>query len=196
MLISSPLLTGRRLCRAAGWALALLLAGSAAGAEPEAPVPAPEQDLVFPAEIEALLNETSDAEGYGALERCISVRSIRRTEVLDDRHIVFELPSKRFYLVQFKYRCQRLRPGSAFIYEPRGSQLCHMDYVRAVDNLSRGDIGPPCSIPGFYAVTAEQVSLLRETLKARRKAEVDAAKAEKARKKQEKADAAAAEPDR
>lgn len=151
------------------------------------------EELVFSPEVEALLSEESDSEGYGTLERCIHARQIRRTEVLDDRHIVFELPSKKYYLVQFERSCHRLHRGVGIMYQPRGSQLCRLDQINAVDSLSRGDIGPPCSIPGFYEVTVEQIALLRETLKARRKSEIDAFETEKARKKQEKADARAAE---
>ncbi len=166
--------------------LMVLVAGAAEGAAAE------EEGLVFSPEIEALLSEDSDPEAYGTQERCIRAQQIRHTEVLDDRHIVFELPSKTYYLVQFEHSCHRLRRGGAILYEPRGSQLCRMDYIRAADNLSMGDIGPPCSIPGFYEVKVEQVALLRETLKARRKAQIDAFEAEKAQKKKAKQEKAVA----
>lgn len=143
------------------------------------------EDLEFSPEIEALLNETSGTEGYGARERCITVRSIRSTDVLDDRHIVFELPGKSYHLVQFDNACQRLRRGGGIIYEPRGAQLCSLDFVRAIGGVSAGDVGPPCSIR-FYPVTNEQVALLREALKAEHQAEVDAYRAEKARRKADK----------
>ena len=123
--------------------------------------------LVFSPEIEKLLSETSDSEDYTSLERCISHRTIRNSEVLDDRHIVFEMPSKKFYLVQFKHRCLRLRPGSTLIYEPRGGQLCRLDQIQA-SNFGIRDIGPPCSIPGFLEVAPEQVAMLKDALAARR----------------------------
>ncbi|TNF86364.1 MAG: hypothetical protein EP301_08770 [Gammaproteobacteria bacterium] len=128
-----------------------------------------EGGLVFSPEVEAILNESSDAESYGSMERCIFARTIRGTRVLDDRHVVFELPSKKYYLVQFQNRCPQLRRNSAIAFEPTGSQLCRLDTIRSLDNFGSGPIGPPCSIPGFYEVTAEQVALLRETLEAERK---------------------------
>ena len=162
----------------------LLLCGSGAAlAAEEASTPELEQEqeegVVFSPEVEAILNQTPDAESYGSPEKCIPARTIRRTEVLDDRHIVFELPSKKYYLVQFERACHMMRPDSTIIYEPRGSQLCHMDFVRVYESFSPASIGPPCSIPGFYPVTAEQIVVLKETLKARRKAVIDAYKAEK-----------------
>ena len=149
----------------------------AAGAE-TSPDPATEREdaeapaeggLVFSPEVEAILNEASDAESYGSMERCIYARSIRGSRVLDERHVVFELPSKKYYLVQFKNRCPQLRRNSTIAYEPTGSQLCSLDSIRSLDSFGSGPIGPPCPIPGFYEVTAEQVALLRETLEAERK---------------------------
>ena len=164
--------------------VAALFAGPAASVEEAAPES--EEGVVFSPEVEAILNQTPDAEGYGSLERCIQARTIRGTQVLDDRHIVFEVPSKKYYLVQFESGCPMMRPDVTIAYEPRGSQLCRMDFIRAIDSFSPGSVGPPCSIPGFYPVTREQVALLKDTLKARRKAEIDAYKAEKAKRKAEK----------
>ncbi len=149
-------------------AACLCLAASASGAEEEAQA----DPLSFPPEIEALLNESSSAEDYTERERCINTRSIRNTRVLDDQHIVFELTSNRYYLVQFKHRCFRLRPRSTVIYETRSSQLCRLDAIRAADSslASSADIGPPCTIPGFIPVEPEQVALLKESLKAQRQA--------------------------
>ena len=130
-----------------------------------------QESRVFSPEVEAILNQASDSEGYGAMERCIPVRSIRSSQVLDERHIVFELPSRTYYLVQFQHKCPQLRRKSTIAYEPRGSQLCRLDYIHAIDNFRPGPMGPPCSIPGFYEVTADQVALLRETLKSERQAD-------------------------
>ena len=139
--------------------------------------------FVFPPEVEAILKETSDPDAYTKTERCISSRMIRNTQILDDRHVVFELTSNRYYLVQFKYRCPRLQPNAVLIYETRNDRLCRLDQVHAANSLLTRDIGPPCSIPGFMPVQPEQVALLKESLKAMRKAEVAAFREEKAKKK-------------
>ncbi len=157
-------------------------AGSAeAGGEGES-----EEGVVFSPEVEAILNQTPDGEDYGAMEKCIQSRSIRGTQVLDDRHVVFEMPSRKYYLVQFRHACHRLRPDVTITYESRGSQLCRMDFIRAFDSFTPGSLGPPCSIPGFHPVTREQIALLKDSLKARRKAEVEAIRAEKEKRKAEK----------
>jgi hypothetical protein len=127
---------------------------------------ATDEGLVFSEEVEALLNQASDSEGYGEMERCINVRSIRDSQVLDNRHVVFRLSGQKLYLVQFQRTCHQLRRHSSISYEPRGNQLCRLDDIRAVNDFRPGGVGPPCSIPGFYEVSAEQVALLKEALKA------------------------------
>ncbi len=182
------------------WLRGLLLAGALAAAVPawgQAPAEAeevagaedaeaPASGVVFPPEIEALLRETSEPDAYWKMERCISTRLIRNARVLDDRHVVFELSSRKYYLVQFKQRCPRLRPNSAIVYESRTDRLCRLDQIQAANSMITGDIGPPCSIPGFLPVQPEQIALLKETLKVQRKAEIDAFNAEKAKRKAEK----------
>ena len=137
----------------------------------------------FSPEVETILRETSDPDAYGKTERCISTRMIRDTQILDDRHVVFRLTSNRHYLVQFRHRCPRLQPNAAIVYETRNDQLCRLDQIRAANSLSTRDVGPPCSIPGFLPVQPQQIALLKESLKAKRKAEIEAYKAEKAEKK-------------
>lgn len=146
--------------------------------------PATGDDFRFPPEVEALLNQGSDPDAYPGLERCIFTRDIRDTEILDDRHVVFELSRNRLYLVQFQYACHGLRRGGSMAYETRNGSLCRLDQLRAFEpGLSIPY--PPCSVPGFMPVEAEQVALLRESLKSQRKAQRDAYKAEKEKQKQE-----------
>jgi hypothetical protein len=144
--------------------LLLLLVSGWVAAENDADTDEKSEAIELSPEIEKLLNETSDPDEYAKSPRCISTYRIRNSRVLDDRHVIFEMPQRKYMLVQFKYSCQRLRRTSALIYETRGGgQLCRMDQIRAGNINERP--GPPCSIPGFTEVTAEQLSLLREALK-------------------------------
>lgn len=129
-----------------------------------------EEEIEFPPEIEKLLTEASESEEYGgSREKCIQSRSIRDTRILDNRHIVFEMAGDTYYLVQFKHRCPQLRRTSTLIYETRANRLCRLDFIKAANSFRIGDVGPPCSIPGFIPITVEQITLLDETLKTARK---------------------------
>jgi len=141
--------------------------------------------FIFPPEVEALLNKASDPESYAETERCLFTREIRSTEILDEQHLVFQLSGKRLYLVQFQYTCPGLRRGASIVYETHDARLCRLDQIRAFQP-GPAIPNPPCTLPGFMPVEKEQVAQLRESLKSKRKAELDAYKAEKARKKEAK----------
>lgn len=186
--------------RVAALLVAGLLAPGAGGEEAAeaaavagADQPAAEGGYTFPPEVEALLNKASDPESYAETERCISTREIRNTEILDQQHLVFELTGNRLYLVQFQYTCPGLRRGASIIYESRNNRLCRLDQIRAFEP-GPAIPNPPCSVPGFMPVEEGQVALLKESLKSKRKAELDAYKAEKAKKKAKKQAEAETEP--
>jgi len=115
-------------------------------------------------DVETILTTPSETE-YTESERCLSTSRIRRTEVLDDRHIVFHMSRDRYYLVQFPHRCPTLDKNSALMYDVQGSRLCQLNRIRAVNGsgMSRS-IGPVCMLPAFEEVSIEQVALIRESL--------------------------------
>ena len=118
----------------------------------------------IPLDVEAILTTPSETE-YTESPRCLSTARIRRTEVLDERHIVFHMSRDKFLLVQFPHRCPTLDKNSALMYDVQGSRLCQLNWVRAVNGagMSRS-IGPICMIPGFQEISVEQVLLIRESL--------------------------------
>lgn len=115
-------------------------------------------------DVETILTTPSETE-YTESVRCLSTNRIRRTEVLDDRHIVFHMSRDRYYLVQFPHRCPTLDKNSGLMYDVQGSRLCQLNRIRAVNGsgMSRS-IGPVCMVPGFEEVSIEQVALIRESL--------------------------------
>lgn len=168
-------------------------AGEADSVAEGAPAKANDGGFVFPPEVEALLNQASDPEAYPGTERCIFTRDIRTIEILDQQHVVFELSRKQLYLVQFPYVCHGLRRNGSLIYETRSGRLCRLDQVRAFEPGETMP-NPPCTLPGFMPVEKEQVVQLKDSLKAKRRSEIDAYRAEKERKKQAKRQAEVSEP--
>jgi hypothetical protein len=121
-------------------------------------------------EVEEILNSNAAEDTYGDTPRCIAVRRIRSSTVLDDRHVALQVAGNSYYLVQFRNRCPQLERNSTISYETRTGQLCALDSIRAV--LSYGGaprMGPPCQIPGFQEVTREQLAAIGEELRERRR---------------------------
>ena len=141
-----------------GAALLCLWAGSAFAQEQPA----------LPADVEALLSEPSDPSDYAEEQRCLPIHRIREVDALDERHVVFRMSRKTYYLVQFPHRCPGLRRNDPVAYETlNGMSVCSHDAIRGTFRFGPGDsrLGPPCSIPGFQEITVEQLATLREFLR-------------------------------
>lgn len=127
-----------------------------------------EEQPPLPAEVEALLSEPSAESDYAEEERCLSIHRIREVEALDDRHVVFRMSRKAFYLVQLPHRCPGLRRNDPVAYETlNGMSVCAHDAIRGTFSYGPGNarLGPPCAIPGFQEITVEQLAMLRESLR-------------------------------
>ena len=127
-----------------------------------------EEQPALPADVEALLSEPSGQSDYAEEERCLPIHRIREVDALDDRHVVFRMSRKKYYLVQLPHRCPGLRRNDPVAYETiNGMSVCSLDAIRGTFRFGPGDsrLGPPCSIPGFQEVTVEQLATLREFLR-------------------------------
>lgn len=119
---------------------------------------------------EELLTRDPQREDYVQDVRCIDTRRIRRTEVLDERHVSVKIRRDEYYLIQFDNRCPGLRRGKPIMMESRSSRLCVHDAIRAIYDLGlRSEPGMRCHIPGFEPVTYEQILQLKDTLQAERR---------------------------
>jgi hypothetical protein len=116
--------------------------------------------------VEEILTQSADPESYGDTPRCIAVRRIRSSSVLNDRHVAFKISASSYYLVQFRNRCPMLERNAAISYETRSGQLCALDSIRGINGLgATARLGPPCQIPGFNEISREQLVSLRQQLK-------------------------------
>lgn len=75
-------------------------------------------------------------------ENCIRPSSIKRTVVLDDKHIIFEMRGKKAFLNTLPYDCKPLGFTRQFGYQIRGSRLCGLDIISVFDSSGpRGSCG-------------------------------------------------------
>ena len=126
--------------------------------------PASERDL--DAVIAEILSGDS-VEDYDSSTDCIARSRISRTEILNERFVVFHLRGDEKYLVQFRRRCPGLRRNGAIRLETRSFRVCAMDTIQGFYEMGigRGTWGASCLIPGFEPVTREQVAILKEELR-------------------------------
>jgi len=142
-------------------------ASVALAAQDEEPSDATEPAL----SVEEILKRDPSSSDYGEAPRCLQTRLIRSTEVLDERHVVFEVRRDEFFLVQFEHRCPGLRRNQPIMTEPTAGRLCQLDGIRPLYDHGLGGYQPGmrCAIPGFVSVTKEQIVQLKDALKAERR---------------------------
>ena len=117
---------------------------------------------------EILVDEPEAVEGT---EDCVWTRTLRRTEVLDDRNILFFMTGGKIYRNFLPRRCHSLSNRRAFSYETRVSQLCRSDRITVLDTLGFGGVpGPSCALGKFYPVTENEVEAMREQIETAKEA--------------------------
>lgn len=62
-------------------------------------------------------------------ERCVPIKNIRSTEVVDDQNILFHMNNRKVYNNHLPQRCSGLAFDKAFKYETSQSQLCNLDLI-------------------------------------------------------------------
>lgn len=121
-------------------------------------------------DLDAIIAEILDVdavEEYDTTQNCIARSRISRTEILNERFVVFHLRGDEKYLVQFQHRCPGLRRNGTMRLETRSFRVCSMDTIQGFYEMGigRGNWGPSCMIPGFEPVTQEQVAIIKEELR-------------------------------
>lgn len=89
-------------------------------------------------------------------ESCIRIQTIRRTEVANDRTILFHMSRDRIYLNRLPHKCPGLRREDRFMYDASLSRLCDLDTVTVLDDIGFGfSRGPTCGLGKFYPISKE-----------------------------------------
>lgn len=100
--------------------------------------------------------EAASTEAETEAERCVSLRSISSTKVLDDQTILFELTGNRTLVNRLPRRCPGLRFEKRFGYQTSLGQLCNTDIITVITDHGRG---ASCGLGKFTAwVAPEEVA--------------------------------------
>jgi hypothetical protein len=98
----------------------------------------------------------------GETERCISVRSIRDTEIVDDRTILFYMRRRDLiYRNDLDSRCPGLARSGRMAYTARGGRLCDVDVITVADPFNRRfDTGIVCRLGNFRPISPDAAERL------------------------------------
>jgi hypothetical protein len=99
-------------------------------------------------------------------ERCISLTQLDRTDIIDDRNILFYMRGNTVYLNQLPNRCSGLRMADRFSYRPTINRLCTVDTITPLHYGGPGGLGMTggvsCKLGYFKAITEDEILVLTE----------------------------------
>ncbi len=103
------------------------------------------------------------AEPGDGMRDCISLRSVRRTEVIDDLNILFHMRGRTVYHNILPRACSSLARQDRFSYTTTIGQLCRQDLIRVLYNDTFGlREGNACQLGAFHKITKEDAKALKE----------------------------------
>jgi hypothetical protein len=106
-----------------------------------------------PTEIEKAL---AKFDRTGETKKCVNPGRIRNMRVVDDNHIIFELPGRTYYLNNLPRRCRSLGFHESIMYKVRGGSLCERELFQVLDGSSIP--GAHCSFGKFEKLVKKKPS--------------------------------------
>ena len=94
---------------------------------------------------------------------CIQVRNIRRTDVLDDRNILFHMRGRTIYHNMLPRQCGGLAREERFSYQTSIGRLCRLDSIRVLYDDPFGlREGNRCALGLFHKIDREDAEAIKE----------------------------------
>jgi len=110
----------------------------------------------------ALVTVLSAARGYAA-DDCISISHIQRTEVIDERTVLFYMTGRQIKKMTLAFRCPTLTFYKSFSYRTYTTRLC----ARVDEIVARG--GSHCPIADITPISAKDAAELKQAARDRGK---------------------------
>lgn len=78
-----------------------------------------------------------DYRPTGDVKRCVPLRFLHDSTIVDDQTIFFKSVGKRGYLNRLPHKCSRLFAEERFMYSTSISSLCKMEIITVLDSFGR-----------------------------------------------------------
>lgn len=100
----------------------------------------------------------------GDVRRCLSTRRIRRTQIIDDRNMLYYVPGNVVYHNILMQPCNGLKREGRFSYKTAVGNLCSGDLIFVLYDDAFGGLrqGNACKIGVFHPITREHAKALLE----------------------------------
>jgi hypothetical protein len=98
------------------------------------------------------------------VHQCINLRTIRRTDIVDDRNVLFYMHGDTVYHNILPRQCHGLARENRFSYTTTIGRLCSLDTIRVLYDGAFGlQQGAGCTLGTFHKITREDAKALKET---------------------------------
>jgi hypothetical protein len=95
-------------------------------------------------------------------QKCIVVRNIDRTDVVDEQNILFYMRGGTIYRNYLPRACRSLAQQERFMYRTSIGRLCDVDWIEVLYSFGSSlDRGPSCGLGSFYEISEEEAELLK-----------------------------------
>jgi hypothetical protein len=102
-------------------------------------------------------------EADDSTSRCISLRTVRSTDVVDDRNILFHMRGSIVYHNILPRKCNGLAREDRFSYRTTIGRLCSNDIINVLYNNGSGlREGNACQLGIFYEMTREDAKAFKD----------------------------------
>jgi hypothetical protein len=106
--------------------------------------------------------EAQEPMDVGNTEKCINLRLIKNTTVIDDYNILFYVNQQKAYLNTMPRKCNGLAREDRFSYEARSSRLCSSDYIKVLMSGASGmRAGISCRLGEFQPMTKAEADAMK-----------------------------------
>ena len=113
--------------------------------------------IVTPSLADEVEYDTGDIDSV----KCIRVRSLRSTKIVDDRNVIFFMLGNKTYLNVLPRQCHGLARQGRFGYETRTGSLCNLDTIQVLYQGGIGlESGISCRIGLFHPISKEDADAL------------------------------------
>ena len=113
----------------------------------------------------AVVSSLADEVIVENARKCISTRTVKRTEVVDDLTILFFTRGKTVYLNILPRQCRGLSQDRRFSYSTSFGRLCNRDNIRVLRDAGMSlQEGRSCRLGYFYPITKEDIAAVVEEL--------------------------------
>jgi hypothetical protein len=100
---------------------------------------------------------------------CLDLVRIKDTDIIDNRHIVFELTGGKRYLNTLPHACPGLGRNDPYLLRTSGHQICDLDIITILHSIGFGYTpGASCGLGPFEPVTEAQIEMLETAAKAKK----------------------------